>query len=98
MIRSATMLIASFLLMAGSAQAACPSPVPGDTAAEIAANGQRIVCLQNEVAAAADQRALQAQLDALRRSQQEILLQQRLDRLPPVPVFEPPAMITTPRI
>tara|TARA_R110002124_G_scaffold109676_4_gene262780 strand:- start:4598 stop:4900 length:303 start_codon:yes stop_codon:yes gene_type:complete len=90
MFRSATCLAAILFVMSGSVQAACPPPAPGNTAAEIQANGQRLVCLQNEVAAESRQRALERQIEALQRSQQELAIQRRMEAIPPVPVYQPP--------
>ena len=97
MVKITTLLLSIALLVgAGPALAACPSAVPGNTAAEIQANGQRIVCLQNEVDAASRQKLLQQQITALERAQQDLQLEQRLDALPdlPAPVRPiPPAPI-----
>lgn len=85
--------IAVFLAVIGctAAQAACPPPVPGNTAEEIQANGQRLICLQNEVAAATRQRQYELQLQQITRSVQNLEIQRRLDALPVVPVYVPPA-------
>lgn len=80
----------------GISQAACPPIVPGDTPEAIRANGQRIVCLQNEVAAESSQRQFEMQLDALERSHQNMLIQRRIDALPRVPVYMPPPMPVPP--
>ena len=98
MFRPVIFIFLGIALSAGSAQAACPEPVPGNTAGEIQANGERIVCLQNELAAETRQRNLQFQLDALQKSQQELLLQRRIDALPAIPVYVPPAPVVVPNI
>lgn len=79
-----------FLAATSAAQAACPAEVPGNTPEAIRANGDRIVCLQYELAVATRQRHFEMQLEALERSQQNALIQQRLDALPKVPVYVPP--------
>jgi hypothetical protein len=78
-------------ICSATAFAACPPAAPGNTPEEINANGQRLVCLQNEVAAAARLRQHELQLQQLTRSVQNLELQRRLDALPKVPVYVPPA-------
>jgi hypothetical protein len=70
-------------------EASCPPEVSGNTPEAIRANGERIVCLQNELAAATRQRHFEMQLEALQKSRQDALIQQRIDSLPDVPVYEP---------
>lgn len=72
-------------LMAAPAMAACPPPMAGDTAAEIRANGERLICLQNELAASITHRRLQMQLDAINSRLRDLDLQRRLDSLPQPP-------------
>ena len=92
MIRPLSFLVTIVLLTGTAAQAACPPPAPGNTAEEIRANGQRLVCLQNEISAASQQRSFELQLDALEKAQQDVKIQRRLEALPPVQVFEPPVV------
>lgn len=89
MFRQAFILLVILAASVGAAQAACPAEVPGDTPEAIQANGERIVCLQNELAMATRQRHFEMQLDALVRSQQSMQIQQRIDALPKVPVYVP---------
>ena len=96
MLKKTIFVLLAFGLCVGTAQAACPPAAPGDTAAEIQANSQRLVCLQNELAAETRQRNLQFQLDALQKSQQDLRLQRRLDALPPIPVYQPPVFPAAP--
>ena len=99
MFRPVPLLLVILAVSVGAVQAACPAPVPGNTAGEIQANGERIVCLQNELAAETRQRNLQFQLDALEKSQQDLLVQRRIDALPkPVPVYVPPAPVVAPGV
>lgn len=74
----------------GALQAACPAEVPGNTPEAIRANGARIVCLQNELAAVTQQRHFEMQFDALTRAQQADQIQRRINSLPEVPVYAPP--------
>jgi|GEM_PF-936894 protein-disulfide isomerase len=90
MMKTAALILVTLALSIGTAQAACPAPAPGNTAGEIQANGERIVCLQNELAAESRQRSLQFQIDALQKTQQDIIVQRRLDALPAIPVYVPP--------
>lgn len=96
MLQKTILALAMVTTSAGVTLAACPPPAPGNTPAEIQANGQRIVCLQNELAAESRQRSLQFQIDALEKSQQDLLLQRRIDSLPPVPVYVPPPPVVLP--
>lgn len=71
--------------------AACPPPAPGGTAEEIKAHGERIVCIQRELAQDAERRKLQMELDAMNRRLQELQLQRQFDLLPkPEPLFVAP--------
>jgi len=90
MIKTAARILVMLALSSGAAQAACPAPAPGNTAEEIQANGARIVCLQNELAAESRQRNLQFQIDALQKTQQDLIVQRRFDALPTIPVYVPP--------
>ena len=71
---------------AAPAHAACPPPAPGDTAAEIRGNSERLICLQTNLATQTAQRQLQMRLEAINNRLRDIELQQRLDDLPPPPV------------
>jgi hypothetical protein len=74
------------------ASAACPAAVPGNTPEAISANGARLVCLQNELAAATRHRQFELELNELERLQQDMLIRQRIDALPKVPVYVPVPM------
>ncbi len=91
MIKPAMSGIFLVALCSAAALAACPPAVSGNTPEEIHANGQRLICLQNETAAAARQRQYELQLKQLTQSVQNLELQRRLDALPRVPVYVPPA-------
>ena len=78
--------------------AACPPEAPGTTAAEIAANQARIVCLQNELAAETRLQKLEFDVQANERRLQDMQLQQRIQALPkyvPPPVYVPPVVQPT---
>ena len=77
------------VLLAAPAMAACPPPMASDTAAEIKANGDRLVCLQNELATSIEHRRLQMQLDAINSRLRDLDLQRRLDSLPQPPTNMP---------
>ena len=88
--RLVLILLVTIYASGGQAYAACPSAALGNTAEEINAASQRIVCLQNEVAASARQRDLESRQDALKNAQQDLQIQRRMDALPDLPVYEPP--------
>ncbi len=98
MMKPAVIIFVTLAFSVGTAQGACPAPAPGNTAGEIQANGERIVCLQNELAAETRQRNLQSQIDALQKSQQDLIVERRIDSLPQVPVYVPPAPVVMPGI
>ncbi|HEV7344245.1 MAG TPA: hypothetical protein VGN60_01240 [Devosia sp.] len=77
-------------LWSSAAHAACPPAVAADTAAQIRANSERLVCMQNELVEAARQRALELELRNLRASLEALELENRLSRLKQVPVYVPP--------
>lgn len=88
MLALATVLV---LLITPAAMAACPSEVPGSTPEAIAANGQRLLCLQRELATATTQRRYDFELKTLENSIQAQQLQRRFDSLPaPTPPLFPP--------
>jgi hypothetical protein len=91
MIKRATTGVVLAILCCLPAQAACPPAASGNTAEAIEANSQRLICLQNEVAAATRQRQYELQLQQLTRSVQNLEIQRRLDALPLMPVYVPPA-------
>jgi TolA-binding protein len=83
--------VALFFAVATPAMAQCPGPVAGNTAEEIAANRERIVCLQQELNAATRERQRQMELDALNRRLRELETQRQIDRMQfDVPVYRPP--------
>lgn len=92
MLRPALLTVAFLTAGITAAAAACPPEVPGNTAEAIRANGERIVCLQNELAAATRQREFALQLDALERTQQNMLIQQRIDAMARIPIYTPPVI------
>lgn len=96
MIRPVLSSLAFMVLFAGAAQAACPPPAPGNTAAEIQANGQRLVCIQNQLAAESAQKQREMEIDALRRALQQQEIERRLDALSTVPVYQPPELPLAP--
>lgn len=84
---AASIIIATTAL----AQAACPSAVPGSTPEAIAANQQRILCLQDEARQGSQQRMYDMQLQTMQNNMRDLQLQRRLDSLPKItpPVFQP---------
>jgi len=99
MMKPAVIIFVTLAFSVGTAQGACPAPAPGNTAGEIQANGERIVCLQNELAAETRQRNLQLQIDAMQKAQQDIIVQRRFDALPTIPVYAPsPPVIVAPGV
>lgn len=83
--------VALFFAVATPAMAQCPGAVAGNTAEEIAANRERIVCLQQELNAATRERQRQMELDALNRRLRELETQRQIDRMQfDVPVYRPP--------
>lgn len=92
MLRPTLLTLALLIIGTVSAAAACPPEVPGNTPEAIRANGERIVCLQNELAAATRQREFELQLDALERTQNDMLIQQRIDAIARIPVYTPPVI------
>lgn len=73
------------------ANAACPAPVAGDTAAAIEANQQRLVCLQRELSQNSEQYQFKVEINALDQRVQQLEMQRRFDALnlpkPATPVF-----------
>lgn len=92
MFRSTLLTLAFLTTGVTAAAAACPAELPGNTPEAIRANGERIVCLQNELAAATRQREFELQLDAMERTQHDMLIQQRLDAMVRIPVYTPPVI------
>ena len=63
-------LTLAILLATGTALpalAACPAPMAGDTAAAIAANQQRLVCLQQELSQKSEQYQYKVEINAIER-------------------------------
>ncbi|WIJ26779.1 hypothetical protein [Devosia sp. RR2S18] len=69
------------LLGTASSWAGCPAAVPATTAEAIAANQQRLLCLQLEANAAAAARDQSLQLRALQMDIKRLELQQRFNNL-----------------
>lgn len=82
-------LVATATLLAGTtlAAAACPAPLAGSTPEVLAANQQRLICMQRELEAAAAYRAQDARLRALQQQFAAQDLQHRFDQLPR---YQPP--------
>ncbi|ODT73162.1 MAG: hypothetical protein ABS75_00280 [Pelagibacterium sp. SCN 63-23] len=72
----------AFLAGVSAASAACPPGAAGSTPEEIHANGQRLLCLQRELAEEANRRQQQLEIDALNRRLRDLELQRQFDRLP----------------
>ncbi|KKC39585.1 hypothetical protein WH87_05300 [Devosia epidermidihirudinis] len=72
-----------------SASAACPSYAPSSSADAIKANELRVICLQQEAAAATTQRKFEMDLSTLERSIQSLQLQQRLNSVPDFQLPQP---------
>lgn len=78
-------LAISLLIAATSASyAACPSPTENSGAAAIAANQQRVICLQQQVDASAQQRRVDSQLNTLENRLDQMTVQRRFDNLPKI--------------
>lgn len=83
--------IVAFLALAAPVAAQCPQPVAGNTAAEILANQQRIVCLQRELAAETARRQQVMEIDAINQRLRQLETQRQFDRLDfDIPVYRPP--------
>lgn len=93
MFKSIALAAGIIIVTTGLAQAACPSAVPGSAPDAIAANQQRILCLQNEAQQSSQQRSYDMQLQGMQNTIRDMQLQRRLDSLPkiPPPVYNPPA-------
>lgn len=81
------------MLVVTPALSACPALVPGNGAEAIRNNQERLVCLQREVAADADRRALEMKLRMLEANQQRLEIERRLQILesiqpPQIPVLQ----------
>jgi TolA-binding protein len=63
------------------AAAACPPPVAGETAEAIAANQQRLVCLQRELAQKSEQYQFKVEINSLDQTIQQMQIQRRFDAL-----------------
>ncbi len=92
MIKTALLGLALTALCSMAAHAACPPAVPGNTPEAVEANGQRLICLQNELTAATRLRQYDLQLKQVTQSLQSLELQRRLDALADVPVYVPPPL------
>jgi hypothetical protein len=87
-------MAATFTALAtGSSLAACPPLTAGETAEEIKANEQRIVCLQRELADDARFKRQDFEINRLNQTLRNLELQRRFDALPgPVFVAPPPVL------
>ena len=74
--------IAIVMLNTVIATAACPAQVPTSTTEAIRANGQRIICLQQEIAREAYLRQLAQEIQANQTAIQNLQIQRRFDQLP----------------
>lgn len=81
-----TLIIATGLMIAatGASYADCPAPTQTSGAAAIAANQQRVICLQQEVDAAANQRRVESQINSLETRMDQMSVQRRFDNLPKI--------------
>jgi hypothetical protein len=77
---------AGFLLATAPTMAACPAPQAGDTPEAVRANQQRLICLQQELAAKADERQYEVEIDTINQSLDRLQLQRKMDSLD----FTPP--------
>lgn len=77
------------LLAVSGATAACPSQVPGTTGEAIAANQQRLVCLQQQALEASERRQRDLELRMLDNRLNQLEIQRRFDALP---VYRPPVL------
>lgn len=96
MFRTIVMAAVLFTGASVSAYAACPSIVTDSSADTIKANELRIICLQQEAAAAATRQKYQMDLNALQRQIDSMQLQQRLDSVQPFtlpPPYVPPSFV-----
>ena len=91
MVKAWTVGIAVVTMCSAAASAACPPAASGNTAEAIQANGQRLICLQNELAAATRLRQYELQATQITQSLQRLELERRMDALPRVPAYTPPS-------
>lgn len=72
-----------------AAQAACPPPPVGTTAETLAANQQRLLCLQNEIQERSAQRNWEFQIQSNQNAINDLELQRRLDAIPVIRPVQP---------
>jgi hypothetical protein len=82
-------IAASFCALSVSSYASCPPGPAGTAAEEVRAHGERLICIQNEVAAEARRRDYQFQLDQIERTLRDLQVQRQLDVLSNPPAFSP---------
>jgi len=80
------LLVSTF---AGPAIAACPAPTaPEDTPEHLAQQRERLICLQNEIARASEDRKRDFEIDTINRNVDQLFLQRKFDALN----FDPPEL------
>lgn len=78
-------LATGLLFVATSASyAACPQSANTSAPGAIAANQQRVICLQQQVDAAANQRRVDSQINSLETRMDQMTVQRRFDNLPKI--------------
>jgi hypothetical protein len=82
-------IAASFCALSVASYASCPPGPAGSPAQELHAHGERLVCIQNEVAAEARRRDYQFQLDQIDRTLRDLQVQRQLDVLSNPPSYSP---------
>lgn len=91
-VRSLTLALFVTLSASAAVYAACPPPTAGETAAEIKANEQRLVCLQNELSQDTSAQRQKQELDALNSRVRQLELDQQMRSIE----FKPPQIIVPP--
>ena len=89
MFRTFASVLVISALGSGGAFAACAPVNPSSYPDQVQENGQRIVCLQAELAATTRLRDYEFELKALERSILDLEMQRRFDALPKPPVMLP---------
>lgn len=84
MLKVSALAISLLMTAVTASHAACPAPAEYSGAAAIAANQQRVICLQREVDAAAQQRRVESQLNTLENRLDQMTVQRRFDNLPKI--------------
>ncbi|MBF0680680.1 MAG: hypothetical protein IR164_17280 [Devosia sp.] len=82
MIRKLTLALGLIVVALQPALAACPPPPAGSTAEEIRAHGERLLCIQQQLAQDAERQKFQTDIEALNRSILDLQLQNKWNALP----------------